>query len=523
MPALDQPDILFSDIIGLNAKFQGNKAAIVCGADRLSWTELDLRTNKVANALLGAGLQKGDKVCLFMFNSIRMFELIWGTIKAGGVIVPLNVMMAQDALSRMVNNCEAKFLFGEPETMALIDSVRGEFENKTIQNYLLGPQPPAPWKSAEALVDSASDAEPKVSLTMADSMNIIYSSGSTGHPKGIEHSQQARHMYTMGVGNEVKIDRTSVVICSTPLYTNGTWINMLPAVYYGGTVVVMRKFNAEDYLATVERERCTHAFHVPTQFIVLLASPAIDKYDKSSLQAFISGGAPLTTTVYRQLREKFPTTRIHGMYGMTEGFITMALPHELELYEGTVGVPMFNGDIIILGADDKELPRGEIGEIAGYSAGMMKWYYNDPVRTNEMIWIGPKGRTYLKSGDIGRLDANGHLFIMGRTKDMIKSGGLNVFASDIEEVFMRHPAVKEVACIGIPHDKWGETPLLLAITKEGQKIGEDELKTWGNDKLSKFQRVSRVEFRTEFPRATHDKILKRALRDPYWEGTGRKV
>ena len=153
----------------------------------------------------------------------------------------------------------------------------------------------------------------------------------------------------------------------------------------------------------------------------------------------------------------------------------------------------------------------------------MKGYYRDPKRTEEMIWRGPRGRTYLKSGDIGRLDAEGFVYVSGRVKDMIISGGINIFASDIEEVFMQHPEVKEVTAIGVPHDKWGETPLLLAIMHPGAKIGEDELAEWGNARLGKYQRVSRCEFRSEFPRATHDKVLKRALRDPYWEGREKKI
>ena len=154
---------------------------------------------------------------------------------------------------------------------------------------------------------------------------------------------------------------------------------------------------------------------------------------------------------------------------------------------------------------------------------MMKGYYAEPQRTAELVWHGPRGRTYLRSGDVGRIDEDGFIYISGRVKDMIKSGGINVFACDIEEVFMGHPAVKECAAIGIPDDKWGETPLLLVIPHDGAAASEETIKEWGNAKLGKFQRVCRVEFRSEFPRATHDKVLKRALRDPYWQGRERKI
>ena len=171
---------------------------------------------------------------------------------------------------------------------------------------------------------------------------------------------------------------------------------------------------------------------------------------------------------------------------------------------------------MILDDEGNVLPAGEVGDITGYGPALMKGYYRRPDITSKMIWRDPQGRTFLRSGDLGRMDEDGYLYIAGRIKDMIKSGGINVYASDIEEVFMQHPDVVEVAAIGIPHDKWVETPLLLAIMRDGATVTPAELMEWGNPRLGKWQRVSAIEYRGEFPRATHDKILKRALRDPYW-------
>lgn len=523
MSQLDQPALLYTDMIANNARYFAAKAAVICEGDQLTWAEFHKRTNKVANALLSLGLKKGDKVCLLMQSSIPMFELLWGTVKAGGVIAPLNVMMAQDSLAGMINNSDARIVFTDTTTVGQVEPIKGELQRVTADGLFCvgGAQG---WRRPEAMIDAASDQAPEVTLQMSDSMNIIYSSGSTGVPKGIEHSHFARHAYSCGFGPGMKMDRFTVSICSTPLYTNGTWITMLPTVYWGGTVVLMPKFTATGFFEAVQKHRCTHIFMVPTQFIVLLESPDLPRYDLSSLKCLLSGGQPLPGKTAAQLQEKIPKAGLYECYGMTEGFITIALPEDKALpgKRTTVGMPMFGGDIVVLGDDGKVLPNGEVGEIAGWGPPLMKGYYKDPQRTADMIWRGPNGRTYIKSGDLGRMDDDGYLYVAGRTKDMIKSGGINVFASDIEDVFMQHPDVMEAAAVGVPHEKWVETPLLLAILREGAKVTEAELAEWGNAKLGKFQRVNRVEFRKEFPRATHDKVLKRALRDPFWEGHARK-
>lgn len=518
------PQLLYTDVIANNARFFAGKPVAICGDDRLSWAEFERRTNRIAHALLGLGLGKGDKVCLLMQTSIEMFELLWGTVKAGCVTVPLNVMMAKDSLALMINNSEAKVLVVDSKTASMIEAIRDRLEGVQAGGFLAVDHEGAGWRDAGALIDAASDADPEIALDLTDSMNIIYSSGTTGVPKGIEHSHAARHLYPLGFGPGLGIDRFAVSICSTPLYTNGTWITMLPTVYWGGTTVLMREFSPAGFLELIARERCTHAFMVPTQFIVVCAHPEIARHDVSSMRCLLSGGQPLPTKTFNELREKFPKAGLYECYGQTEGFVTLCTPADYARGKyGSVGLPIFGGDVIIIDESGTPLPRGETGEICGWSPGLMKGYYRDAKRTDEVVWQGPRGRTYLRSGDVGQMDEDGYLYISGRIKDMIKSGGINVFASDIEEVFMKHPQVLEAAAIGVPHDKWGETPLLLAIMREDATVSEQALMDWGNSQLGKYQRVSRVEFRAAFPRATHDKVLKRALRDPYWEGRERKI
>jgi long-chain acyl-CoA synthetase len=514
---LDQPGLFYPDVIAQNARYFAKKDAIVCGDDRLNWADFHSRSNMVANALMRGGLQKGDRVCLLMTSSVRMFELLWGTIKAGGVIVPLNVMMANEALPVMINNAEPRFIFADAGTVGQIDSIRDKLRSVPTENFYAVGNRLGKWKSAEDFVDGADKSTPRMKLLPSDSMNIIYSSGTTGTPKGIEHSHFARLAYPCGYAPGLRIDRFTRTICTTPLYANGTWITMLPTMYWGGTVVLVPKFSGRAFLETVQKERCTHTFMVPTQYIMILETGEVDRYDTSSLRVLLSAGQALPSKTFDEIVTAFPSAELYEGYGMTEGFLTLAIPGDWAIGKrGSVGIGFHGCDVRIIDGDSKEVPTGEMGEIVGYSPALMKGYFKDRARTEEIIWRGPEGQSFIRSGDMGRFDEDGYLYVTGRIKDMIKSGGINVFASDIEEIFTRHPEVAEAAAIGIPDGKWGETPLLFVIRRRGSTITAQELMKWGNERLGKYQRVSGIEFRDDFPRATHDKVLKRALRDPYW-------
>ena len=516
------PPVLYPDVIAQNARYYGAKTCVVCGDERLTWAEFDTRTNQVANALIALGLHKGEVVCLHMANSIAMFELMWGTIRAGGVVAPLNVMMAGDSLPSMVENARARLFFADATTVGIGDAVRSEIGCVPEDHFFAFGYQDEHWRAAEPLVDAAPTLDPEVAIEPTDSMSIIYSSGTTGVPKGIEHTHHGRLMYPLGFGPALRVDRYATTLCSTPLYTNGTWIVMLPTVYAGGTVVLLPKFSPDAFFGALERERCTHTFLVPTQSIVLLESGLAQKRDVSSMRVLLSGGQRLNSATFDDLTRAFPGSGIYEVYGMTEGFVSVATPEDWERGKrGSVGVPIYACDVRVIDDDGNEVSRGEVGELAGYSPGLMLGYRGSPERTRELVWRGPRGRTYIRSGDLGRLDDDGFLYIEGRSKDMIKSGGLNIFASDIEEVFSTHPDVVECAAIAVPHAKWGETPLLLVLARDDRSVTEDALKEWGNAQLGRYQRVSAVEFRREFPRATYGKVRKQDLRAPYWESHQR--
>ncbi|MBW2086776.1 MAG: AMP-binding protein, partial [Deltaproteobacteria bacterium] len=483
---------------------------------RLTYLEFNRQVSKVANGLIRLGIKKGDKVGVYMLNSIEALQTIYGVVKAGGTVVPLSSMVPGDVLAMMVNDSDSRALFVESGLLnAVISPVKDQLKGVEENGFFsLGFEADG-WNDYTQWINECSDEEPGIETKPDDDFNIVYSSGTTGVPKGIVHTNHCRYLFAMGLGLGFRIHSYARTILTTPLYTNGTWMTLLPTLLLGGTVVIMPSFDPKLFMELVQKERCTHTFMVPTQFIVIMAHPDFEKYDLSSMEMMISAAAPLRENTKREIIQKFGS-RLAELYGLTEGFGTVLNPEEMEGKTGSVGKPLTGGDMRIIDQNDQELPWGEVGEIVGYQTGLMRGYYKQPEKTAECIWKDEHGRTFLKTGDVGRIDENGFLYILDRKKDMIVSGGINIFASDIEEIIAKHPDVMDVAVIATPHEKWGESPVALIIGKQGATASEDEIKEWANKQLAKYQRLTLVEFRNEFPRNALGKVLKRQLREPYW-------
>jgi acyl-CoA synthetase (AMP-forming)/AMP-acid ligase II len=253
-------------------------------------------------------------------------------------------------------------------------------------------------------------------------------------------------------------------------------------------------------------------FMVPSQFLMVLAEPALDGADLASLETMLCAGSPLRRDTKREVIERMGN-RLIELYGFSEGFATMLKPHHPADKFETVGIPVSVSRCASSTTRGVQLPRGETGEICGYGAGNMKGYHGRPAETAELIWRDERGRSFIRSGDIGRLDADGFLSIVDRKKDMIISGGFNVFPTDIEAVIGMHPEVLDVTVIGMPHEKWGETPVALAIPRPGSAPDPEAVMAWANERLARYQRVSAATLRSEFPRNALGKVLKRLLRD----------
>ncbi|MGH9944025.1 MAG: class I adenylate-forming enzyme family protein [Pyrinomonadaceae bacterium] len=456
------PYTSITDAIASHAKWRPHQTALVCAGERRTWSEFNRAINRVADGLLKGGLCRGDKVSVLMTNSIEMLEIMLGVVKAGGVIVPLSVMLTAESLAVMIDDSDSRFVFAGAAFAPMVDSIRRDLLNISSEGFLLVGDDIEGWLNYQRWRDGFSDAPPHVRLTPDDDFNLIYSSGTTGTPKGIAHTHYARQQTAYILAIEFGFELNSIAVITTPLFANGTWIMMLPSLTIGSTLVIMPQFNPKNFLALVQRERGTHTFMVPTQYIATMDVPEFDQFDLSSLKALLSAGAPLRADTKAHMLRRFGGG-VYELYGLTEGIATRLRPEEMEDKLSSVGTTIFGGDIRIIDEAGRELPRGEAGEIVGYSSALMRGYYKKPAETAAALWKDEAGRTYLRTGDIGKLDEDGFLYILDRKKDMILSGGVNVFPKDIEEIVARHPEIADVAVIGIPHDKWGETPLALVI------------------------------------------------------------
>ncbi len=483
--------------------------ALVVDGRRIRWAAFDRRIDRCANALIGQGVRPGDRVVILAPTSAAYLETFLGILRAGAVAVPLSPLAGEDALRAMIVDSGAVALCAGAGTRDLAEACAGPVACRIAFDFA------APgWLDYRAI--AIDGAAPDVALTPEMGFNLIYSSGTTGTPKGIVHNHATRtvtldRLVGLGFGPDCR------TLVATPLYSNTTLAAWLPTVGLGGTVVLMTKFEARRYLELAQAERITHTILVPVQYQRILADPEFDRFDLAAFRFKMVTSAPIRAQAKREIVDRWPGPLLE-MYGLTEGggLCTLdvgANPDKLD----TVGKPAWGCDMRIIDDRGVELPAGQVGEIVGRGPVMMSGYHNQPDRTAEILWHGPAGEVFFRSGDLGWFDEDGFLHLSDRRKDMIISGGFNIYATDLEVVLSAHPDVRDVAVIGVPSAEWGETPLALVVLRDGATLTPEDLRGWANAKLGKAQRISAVEHRDSLPRNALGKILKRELRAPYWQ------
>jgi acyl-CoA synthetase (AMP-forming)/AMP-acid ligase II len=515
MGGFQRKEIFYTDFISLNAKWYPDKPAVVFGEERLTWGEFNRRINRVANSLIETGIKKGDMVAILSDNCMEYPEIMLGIVQAGAAIVPLSTMLQSDVITLELEDIKPRAIFVGSSYLHCLEAYKERSNDIPLRNYILIDGKAEGHGCYEEFLSMASGEDPHIGLSYDDTYNIMLSSGTTGTPKGVVHTHYSRLFTALTLGLEFRIHNESVTIITTPFYTSGTPLVFLPTFLVCGAVVIMPKFDPKNFLELVQREKGTHTFMVPTQFIRIMAHPEFSNYDTSSMEIMLCAAAPLMRSTKLEILQKFPNTKLVELYGVSEAIGTILRPDEQLSKIGSVGKSRMGGDIKIIDDMGRELPRGQIGEIVGGNVAIMKEYFQKPDLTKEAMWLDQEGREYVKTGDIGRFDEDGYLYILDRKKDMIISGGINIFPSDIEETIMRHPDVADAAVIGILHKEWGETPLALVVKKKGAAVVENELKEWVNEQLAKYQRVSAVQFLDSIPRTDQGKALKRELRERY--------
>ena len=511
-----------------HARYRPRHTALVVapgGADqreiRLNWREFNAYVNRCANALAGLGVARGERVATVLSNSLDLVATYWACAKLGAVVVPLSPLLTATGLASLLADAAPCVVIGSGDQLAMLDDVRSRAPTRAAQVWVLQDAAPddvaAGYRGYGTLIAGASDAEPGVRVEPGDLWTLMYTSGTTGAPKGIQHTHFIRAMYAARASSW-RMAPESVVLHSGSIVFNGAMTTMMPAFMLGATFVVERAFDPDAVIATIERERVTHTMLVPSQIIAILNARRFDPARLASLEMILSLGAPLHQEIKDRLNELLPR-RFYELYGLTEGFVTVLDRDDALRKSGSVGVPPPFYEMRIVGDDGRDLPAGAIGEIVGRGPITMPGYYNRPEETLQALRDG-----WLHTGDLGYVDDDGFLYLVDRKKDMIDSGGVKVYPKDIEEIAARHPAILEVAVFGIPHEKWGETPVAAVVLRKKDDVGPDELRDWINARVAaKYQRVDRVLVLDSFPRNAAGKTLKRALRAPFWEGRGNGI
>jgi len=495
-----------------HAQYRPDHLAVVFEDQRLTWSEFNRQINRLANALVNLGIQKGDKVTTILPNCLELLEIYWAIAKIGAVVVPASTLLLEQAMKTLLQDSDSVLLITNSQFVEKIDTIKSELPAIAEGRYILTDGPNhAGYLDYHALKSAAGDKEPKgIVVNPDDVFNIMYSSGTTGLPKGIVHSHYIRCMYANSFAAAFRMTPESVTLHAGAIVFNGAFVDLMPTMFVGATYILLSQFDPVSFIETVEREKVTHIMVVPAQIIAMLNAPNFSPQALESLQMILSLGAPLLKQHKDELNKRLPG-RFYELYGLTEGFVTILDKEDYAAKPDSVGVPPPFFEMRILDESGNDLPPGEVGEICGRGPILMPCYYKRPDLTAEAIQDG-----WLHSGDMGYVDDDGFLYLVDRKKDMIISGGVNVYPRDIEEVVAQHPAVQDVAVFGIPHDKWGETPLAAVTLLESGSVASEELKNWINQHVAaKFQRVHDVVIMEAFPRNVAGKILKRVMREGY--------
>jgi acyl-CoA synthetase (AMP-forming)/AMP-acid ligase II len=505
------PGVTLPNLVALHGKWRGARMALIEGERRLTWAEFERETARAANGLGWLGLRAGDRVAVLMDNSLEMVVLLFGILRFGGVAVPLNISISDDAVARMIEDAGARALFASDKHCRRIDGLRAQSEPVARAVRVGLNCADSGWTEFNAWL-GAQSPEWRGTVRPEQECNIIYSSGTTGVPKGIVHTHGSRMHWAVDLALVLRYRGDCVTLCSLGLFSNITWVAMLCTVLVGGTLVVMQSFDAAAAVGLMARERITHGTFVPVQLERLLAVPDLERHDLSNLDAFMCCGSPLAIDVKREFPRRFDCHLIE-LYGLTEGLCTILAPEDFERKTESVGKPFLGTDLCIIGEDDREMPRGETGEIVGLGPLLMSGYHGNDAASSEATWTDGHGRRWLRTGDLGRLDADGFLTIVDRKKDMILSGGQNIYPADIEAVMRTHPDLADVAVVGVRSSKWGETPVAVVVPMPNAQVVEQALIEWTNARVGKQQRIRGVVCRASLPRNANGKVLKRELRN----------
>lgn len=514
-----------TDAIKKWAQLEPNRTAVIDAPTdrRVTFSELLTRVIKLANGLANAGLKKGDRVAVLSMNSIEYFEVYYACALSGFIAQPMNWRLSAEEIARIIEDGEPAAFLCQGNFLELQDEVKALVTLTDLRYFEYGDGSDG---SYETLVENGSDKDPELDIGTHDPVLILYTGGTTGLSKGALHSH---YTLFMGMINQTVAER---IVPSDVYMLTGQMFHIPVALAMNymahGCPVVLMNFEAKTALEIIEREKVSAFLGITTMLNWMMAVDGFEKYDLTSLRNIQYGGGPMPETVVKSALASFPCTIIQG-YGQTEG-MTMTFLSQEDHADAIVGIHTerlnscgregFVTRVRVVDEDGVDIPRdGEsTGEIVIQSEANMLGYWRKPELTAEIMKDG-----WMWTGDIATWDEDGYLFIVDRSKDMIISGGENIYSTQVEAAIHNHPGVLECAVIGIPDDEWGEAVKAIVVMKPGESATEEEIIATAKAHLASYQKPKSVDFLDDLPKAPTGKILKRELRDPYWKRGSKRI
>jgi acyl-CoA synthetase (AMP-forming)/AMP-acid ligase II len=507
------------DILSAHATAHPGKAALICNDDVLTYADLEERACRAANALADLGLQAGDRVATVSFNSIASFEVSSGLRKLGAVGVPVNFRLQGEELAYILNDSGARVVCAGPELVERVEAVRPLLTRRPTLLALGSTSAPKGWLSMEEQMKIASSLAPPPPSEAGTGATMIYTSGTTGHPKGAYRPQGLPLEQILQTIELFTLRPDDVHLMAGPGYHSAVGFFASLTLACGATVVIMPHFEPELALRLIERYRVTTTFMAPIllQRIVDLPPAIQERFDLSSMRVIVVAAAPCPFWLKQRVHERFGEV-LWEFYGSTEtGINTVLRPEEQLRKPGSVGRAAPGHEILLLDDEGHPVPDGTPGEVWIKNAWLAT-YYNRPDATAQAMREG-----YFSVGDVAYRDAEGYYYICDRKVDMIISGGVNIYPAEIESCLAGHPAVEDVAVIGVPDAQWGEAVKALVVLRPGIKATAEELINWCRQRIADYKRPRSVEFVDELPRDQTGKLLKRQIRQRYWANAGRWI
>lgn len=510
--------MVVGDILKFFANRHPDKVAVHYLDNTITYRALNDRSNRLADSLLSQGFQPNDKISILLRNCSEYIEIVFALAKIGVACVPVNARLVGEEIAYIVNNSDSKGLITEEGLVEKLISVRSKLNCDSDKYFLIGNTQREHMVVYEKLFDDSSAEEPDVHVDEESCLMMVYTSGTTGRPKGVAATHKAQLLSYLAHSVEYGTSEEDIHLVAAPLFHSAGLSITIQQLSVGGTICIMRKFDPEEALRLIEGKKATNTFMVPTMYnsILEIADSEKMKHDLSSMRILISSGAPLPTRVKERIINLFNRAGLNEFYGATElAYATYLNPKDQLRKTACVGKPFWGVEIKLLDENKKQLPGNTVGELFVKSPFMMAGYHKRGKEGFEGGWFSV--------GDLAKKDEEGYYYIVDRKKDMIISGGVNIYPAEVEDILYSNPKILEVAVIGIPDERWGESVKAIVVLKEGETSTEMEIRDYCSDRMADYKIPKSVSLVESLPKSSSGKILKRMLREEFWMGRDTKV